>query len=155
VIASPAELATEAEAARAEFLEAVEGLTPAQRQAAKLVGEWGLSEIVAHLGYWAGLSTQALHEAEQGRAGELPHIDDEDERNAVVARVARETDMATVSRREEASFIAMLDRLRRADPAVLGVRIAGGQTIEHVVREDGIDHYHEHAAALRQLREGA
>jgi uncharacterized protein with NRDE domain len=149
VIASPAELTTEAEAARAEFLAAVSSLAPAQRDASKLVGDWGLREIVAHMGYWVGHSAEALHAAEQGRAHELPHIDDVDERNAVVARVARETDLATVVKREAAAFDAFIDRLRAADPEWLGMRIASGHTIEHLVQEDGIDHYREHAADLR------
>ena len=46
---SPADLAREAELARAEFLEVVAGLKPAQRDRAALVGEWGVREIVAHL----------------------------------------------------------------------------------------------------------
>jgi len=149
VIASPADLATEAEAARSEFLDAVRALTPAQRDASRLVGDWGLREIVAHMGYWVGNSAEALHAAEQGRAHELPHIDDVEERNAVVARVARETDLATVTKREAAAFEAFMDRLRRADPGWLGLQIASGHTIGHLVREDGIDHYRDHAADLR------
>jgi len=150
VIDSPADLVTQAEAARAEFLQAVSKLTPALRDASKLVGDWNLREIVAHLGYWVGSVGEALHAAEQERAHELPHIDDVDERNDVVARVARETDLATVTKREAAAFEAFIDRFRRADPAWLGLTIAGGQTIEHIVREDGIDHYREHAADLRK-----
>jgi uncharacterized protein with NRDE domain len=150
VIASPAGLAMEAEAARAEFLEAVSSLTPAQRDAPSLIGDWGLPEIVAHVGYWVGNSAEALHAAEQGRAHELPHIDDVEERNAVVARVAHETDLATVIKREAAAFEAFIDRLRAGDPEWLGMSIASGQTIEHIVKEDGIDHYREHAADLRK-----
>ena len=149
MIAAPAELATEAEAARGEFLDAVRALTPAQRDASRLVGDWGLREIVAHMGYWVGNTAQALHEAGQGRAYQLPHISDVDERNAVVARVARETDLATVTKREAAAFEAFIDRLRRADPEWLGLQIASGHTIGHLVQEDGVDHYREHAAELR------
>ena len=152
--ASPVDLAREAEVARAEFLQAVAGLAPAQREASRLVGEWGLREVVAHLGYWAGNTAQALHEAAQGRAEEVPGLPDVDERNAVVARVARETDIATVSKREEAAFNALLDRLRRADPDWLGLRIANGRTIGHLVQEDGIDHYRDHAADLRNAAGG-
>ncbi len=155
MIVSPADLVMEAEAARLEFLQAVSKLPPALRDAPKLVGDWGLREIVAHAGYWVGTVGEALHAAEQGRAAGLPHIDDVEERNAVVARVARETDLATVTNREVAAFEAFIDRLRRADPAWLGVRIASGHTIEHIVRKDGIDHYREHAADLRKVRGGA
>ena len=150
MISSPADLATAARAARTEFLDAVASLAPAQRNATRLVGDWGLREIVAHVGYWVGTVGEALHAAEQGRAEALPHIDDVDERNAVVARVARESDLATVTKREAAAFEAFIDRLGAGDPEWLGRRIASGQTIEHIVQEDGIDHYREHAADLRK-----
>ena len=150
MISSPADLATAARVARTEFLDAVASLTPAQRNASRLVGDWGLREIVAHMGYWVGTVGEALHAAEQGRAEALPHIDDVDERNAVVARVARESDLATVTKREAAAFEAFIDRLGAGDPEWLGRRIASGQTIEHIVQEDGIDHYRAHAADLRK-----
>jgi hypothetical protein len=157
VIASPVDLATEAEAARTEFLDAVRALTPAQRDTKRLVGEWSLREIVAHLGYWSGNVAEALHQAEQGRAHEFGVQDaGVDDRNSVVARVAGETDMATVRKREEAAFNALLDRLRRADPEWLDLSLADGETIGHLVQEDGVDHYRDHAADLRRAsgREG-
>jgi mycothiol maleylpyruvate isomerase-like protein len=148
---SPADLAHEAEVARAEFLEVVAGLKPAQRDAAELVGEWGVREIVAHLGYWSGNLAEALHHAEQGRAHEFGAEEMEvDDRNAVVARVARETDPRSVTAREEAAFSALMDRLRRADPDWLALTLADGETIGHLVQEDGIDHYREHAADVRK-----
>ena len=152
---SATDVAQEAEAARGEFLDAVGALTPAQRAAKRLVGEWGLREIVAHLGYWSGHVAEALHHAEQGRAHEFGVQDAEvDDRNAVVARVAGETDMATVTKREEAAFNALLDRLRQADPAWLERTLASGETLGHLAREDGVDHYRDHAADLRSVAGG-
>jgi hypothetical protein len=156
VSASPADLALEAEAARGEFLDAERALAPAQRDANRLVGEWGLREIIAHLGYWSGNVAEALHHAEQGRAHEFGAAEaEEDDRNEVVARVARETDLPTVSKREEAAFIALLDRLRRADPEWLALSLADGETMRHLVQEDGVDHYRDHAADLRKASGGA
>ena len=155
MIATPADLATAAEAARTEFLDAVRSLTPTQREANHLVGAWGLREVTAHLGYWSGNVAEALHHAEQGRAIEFGADEAEvDDRNEVVARVARETDMPTVTKREEAAFTALLDRLRRADPEWLALQLADGETIGHLVREDGVDHYRDHAADLRKASGG-
>ena len=151
--ATPEDLVTASQEARSEFLQALADVPSEQRDASEVVGEWSLREIVAHLGYWVGNVGEALHAAEQGRAEELPHIDDVEERNEVVARVAREADLATATKREAAAFDAFLDRLRRADPAWLAMRIAGGHSIEHLVQEDGIDHYREHAADLRKASE--
>lgn len=143
-------------AARQEFRKALQDVEPALLTAPGLVGEWSAREVVAHLGYWAGHAAEALHHAEQGRAeafgeGEL----DVDARNAVVARVAAETDLATVSQREEAAFDALVARLRRADPDWLDQRVAYGDTLEHVIRDDGADHYREHTADLRAWFTGA
>ncbi|TMB81280.1 MAG: hypothetical protein E6J39_11105 [Chloroflexi bacterium] len=152
---SPADLAREAELARAEFLEVVAGLKAAQRDRAALVGEWGVREIVAHLGYWSGNAAEALHHAEQGRAHEFGADEMEVEsRNAVVARVARETDPRTVTTRAEAAFNALTDRLRRADPDWLALTLGDGETLGHLVQEDGIDHYREHADDVRKAAAG-
>ena len=151
----PAALVAELESARAEFAGVVGGLRREQLEASRLVGEWGVHEIIAHLGYWAGNAAEALHQAEIGAAHGFGVDDAEvEERNAVVARVARETDLATVRAREAAAFAALLDRVRRADPNWLDETTSTGETVGALVREDGIDHYREHAADLRIATEG-
>ena len=93
-------LADDMVAARQEFLDAVADIDPALLTSPGLVGVWSARELVAHMGYWAGHAAEAVHHAEQGRLDEFevdaPSVD---ERNAVVARVAGETDMATVRSR--------------------------------------------------------
>ena len=74
---------------------------------------------------------------------------DVDERNAVVARVAAQTDLATVRQREQAAYEALLTALERADPTWLDERVAYGDSLEDVIRDDGADHYREHAADVR------
>jgi hypothetical protein len=143
-------LARELVDARAAFTQALADVDPGLLLTPGLVGDWSARELLAHVGYWAGHAAEALHQAElnaseQFGADEL----DVDERNAVVARVARETDMRTVRQREEAAFDALLARLQRADPAWLEERTAYGDTLEQVVRDDGIDHYREHVSDLR------
>ena len=46
-----------------------------------------------------------------------------------------ETDMPTVTKREEAAFTALVDRLRRADPEWLALQLADGDTIGHLVQD--------------------
>jgi hypothetical protein len=131
--------------ARRDFLAALERADP--RSA--LVGDWTARELVAHLGYWVGHAAEAIHAVEQGRAPE-GEIDDRevDERNATVARVARQTDLATVRRREAASVEALVERLRAIDPAILETRTADDETLEDAIRVDGPDHYREHLDQL-------
>jgi hypothetical protein len=142
--------------ARQAFNEALADVDPALLTAPGLVGEWSARELIAHLAYWAGHAAEALHQAEQGRVGDFGEDEmDVDARNAVVARVARETDLATVRQREEAAFDALLSRLKRAEPTWLEERVSYGDTLEYVVRDDGADHYREHTADLRSWFTGA
>ncbi len=146
----PDALAAELVDARDEFMAALADIDPALLKTPGLAGQWSARELVAHLGYWTGHAAEALHLAEEDRADEFGESDmNVEERNAVVARVALETDLATVRKREAAAFRALLDTLRAADPERFGDRVAYGDTIEQVVRDDGPDHYREHALDIR------
>ena len=116
----------ELSAARDEFVAALDQADPALLTAPGLAGEWSARELIAHLGYWAGHAAEALHHAEQGRTADFGEDEmDVDERNALVTA------------------------LQRADPAWLDERVAYGDSLEQVIRDDGADHYREHAADLR------
>lgn len=141
-----ADLAT----ARAEFMRALDDVDPALATAPGLVGEWSARELVAHLGYWCGHATEALHLVTQGRLAEFVDPDfDVDARNATVARVARETGYATVRAREEASYAALLDLVRRLSPEILDEVAPYGATIEQILLDNGSEHYREHTGHLR------
>ncbi len=150
----PEALAADLVAARDEFRAEFATLDVAQLNTRSLVGEWGVRELIAHLAYWAGHAAEALHLAAQGRADEFGEAGlDVEERNAVVARVARESDLATASAREEAAFGALVARVRSMDPAWLEEPVGYGDTVEQVIRDDGADHYRGHAAELRALKD--
>lgn len=143
--------------ARAELLAAADALDPAQQRAPQLVGDRSLGQVFAHLGYWAGWATQAIHEAEQGRLAQ--HDDpemDEDERNNTVDRIAAQTDLDTIRAREAASVEALAERLRGLDPTLLDALWANGKdTLESLIDESGGSHYRDHAAELRRVAEGS
>jgi hypothetical protein len=137
-------------AARDEFQAALAAVEPSLLLAPGLVGEWSARELIAHIGYWTGHAAEALHQAEQGRLDQFGDDEhDVDERNAIVARVAAQTDLATVRQREEAAFEAMLTRLQRVDPATLDDKVSYGDTLERVIQDDGPEHYREHTLDLR------
>lgn len=143
-------LVDELESARAEFVAALADVEPDLLTAPGLVGDWSARELIAHLGYWTGHAAEALHSAEQGRLAEFGEDElDVDQRNEVVARVAAETDLATVRKREQAAYEAMLTRLQRVDPAKLGDEVSYGDSLERVIQDDGAEHYREHALDLR------
>jgi SHS2 domain-containing protein len=142
--------------ARGEFMVALADVEPSLLTTPGLVGHWSARELIAHLGYWTGHAAEALHQAELDRTadfGEDEH--DVDERNAIVARVAAETDLATVQQREELAFQALVTRLERADPAWLDEKVSYGDTLERVIRDDGSEHYREHTLDLRAWFTGA
>ena len=68
-----------------------------------------------------------------------------------MARIARDTDLATVRRREAAAVEALVERLTALDPTLLAERLPDGATLEDGIREDGASHYREHAAGLRSV----
>lgn len=144
------QLVTELRQARDEFQAALSDMDPRLLTAPGLTGEWSARELIAHIGYWAGHAAEALHHAEQGRTEEFGADEmDVDERNAVVARVAAQTELATVRQREQAAFEALVTAVERADPAWLDERVAYGDSLEQVIRDDGADHYREHTAEIR------
>jgi hypothetical protein len=146
------ELADALRRERAGLMEALDSIAPDSLTTPGLVGEWSARELIAHLGYWTGHAIEVIHRFEGGRIEE----DDlggqtVDEVNATVARIARETPLATVRKREEASVEALIERLASLDPALLPQRLPDGATLEAGIREDASDHYHEHAEALRAI----
>jgi CheY-like chemotaxis protein len=142
-------------AARAAFFMALDRVDPASLTTPGLVGEWSAREVIAHLGYWAGRAVEVIHAVEDGRIEEVG-IDDPpvEEVNATVARVARETPLGTVRTREAASVEALLERLRRMDPSLLDLELPDGLTVEASIREDGPDHYRQHADELQGSFDG-
>ena len=143
------------EAARGDLHALVDRLDPRSMTTPGLVGDWSGHELLAHVGYWAGHAVDVIRAVEDGRADEVgagePPVD---EVNATVARIARETDLATVRKREAGSVAALIDALRRLDGGLLPAPLPDGTSLEGGIREDGSDHYREHADALREALEG-
>lgn len=143
-------LATDLVEAREAFNQALADMDPALLTTPGLVGVWSARELVAHMGYWAGHAAEAIHLAEQERLDEFEaDVPSVDERNEVVARVAAETDMKTVQNREELAFEAFRTRILTVDPEWLEERDADGDTLEEIIKYDGVDHFREHTSDIR------
>jgi Mycothiol maleylpyruvate isomerase N-terminal domain len=149
------QLIADLERERARLLAAVAAISPASMTTPGLIGEWSAREMIAHLGYWAGHAAEVIHAVEDGRGDEIgqgePSVD---EVNETVARVARQADIGAVRKREAASFEALVERLRELDVTILAERLPSGATLEEAVREDGPDHYREHAKELEAMTTG-
>lgn len=140
---------------RERLYAAVDLIAPSSMTTPGLIGEWSAREMIAHLGYWAGHAAELIHAVREGRGDEVgegePPVD---EVNATVARVARQTDLGAVRKREAASVEALVERLRELDDAILSERLPSGWTLEEAIREDGPDHYREHAEELESITGG-
>jgi hypothetical protein len=138
---------------RARLFEVLEAVAPESMTTPGLVGEWSARELIAHLGYWAGNATEAIQTAEQGPNEPMDDAEERtvDEINETIARVARQTDLAAVRRREAASFEALVDRVATLDPALLSFELPDGDTLEDAIRVDGDEHYAKHADELHRL----
>lgn len=142
--------------ARDEFMAALGDIDPALRTTPGLVGEWSARELLAHVGYWTGHAAESLYRAEQGELHEFGKDElSVDDRNAVVSRVAAETDYATVASREAAAFEQFATRLATVDPEFLGEVNADGDSLEEIIAFDGADHYKEHLLDVRAWFDGA
>jgi hypothetical protein len=141
-------------AARDDLLEGLSAVRPESMTTPGLIGSWSARELIAHLGYWAGHAAEVIHAVEEGRADEVgvgePSVD---EVNETVARIASQTDLATVRKREAASVEALIERVKALDPSLLAVRLPDGATLEQGIREDGPIHYREHLDDLRAALE--
>ena len=136
--------------AREALLGELAAVSPESMTTPGLLGEWSARELIAHLGYWAGHAVEIIHAAEEDRLEELgaddPAVDDV---NETVARVARDTDLATVRKREAASVEVLVERLRAVDPSLLPQRLPDGASLAEGISEDGAAHYRQHADELR------
>jgi hypothetical protein len=147
-VTTPAELAGELREARDAFYAELDRVEPASLTTPGLAGEWSARELIAHLGYWAGHAVETIHAVEQGHVeADEPSVD---EVNATVARVARDTPLETVRKREAASVDALIERLTQVDPELLATVLPEGDTLLEATREDGASHYREHAEDLRR-----
>ena len=142
-----AALASDLRRERDRLFEVLSRVPPQSMTTPGLVGDWSAAEVIAHLGYWTGHAVETIHAVEQGRVE--PDEPDTDAVNQTVARVARSTDLATVRRREAASFDVLVERLGTLDPALLSVELPEGDTLLEAVTADGPSHYRQHADALR------
>ena len=137
-------------AAREAFSAALSEVDPALLDAPGLVGDWNARQLVAHLSHWNAWASTCLRAAgADGLGGIVTGEWDVDAQNAEVASRALLRSFREVRDEEAASFDEFAALLGGLDPALLERPAPWGGTVEAIVRENGPDHYAEHAAHLR------
>lgn len=143
-------LRDELQSAHAEFTAALASVEPALLTAPGLVGEWSGRELLGHLALWSEHAVEALEHAAAGRLHEFgDEAMDVDAINAVQAARDAEAEISVVVAREQAAYERLTAAMDRAEPAWLEERAAYGDTLAEILRDDGSDHYREHAADIR------
>lgn len=149
-VADARRLLAELHEARDSFSAALEAADPALLDVPGLVGAWNARQLVAHLAHWADWASTCLEAATRddlaGLAGDGWDVDAQ---NAEVAARASERSFDAVRDDEATAFERFAERLSALDPSLLDHEAPWGGTIEDIVRENGPDHYAEHAAHLR------
>jgi uncharacterized protein DUF1706 len=141
----------ETDEAFAELHQAIEGLSDEAMSRAWL-GHWGVREILIHISGWHRAMIPALGRIAQGEPPYAPGTyDDFDAWNARF--VAEKTGV------KAGDVLAELDASHRqfvaAAAAVPDARFAAAGDVRSLVDGSGAGHYREHAAQIRQWREGA
>lgn len=145
-----AALLADADAARDEASAALGDADPTLLTAPGLIGEWSARELVAHLAHWDDWASTCLDAASRGTLAELASDSwDVDAQNAAVAEQVASLPMSAVRDGEAQSYQRFVDRLSALHPSLLDLAAPWGGTVETIVRENGPDHYAEHAAHLR------
>ncbi len=138
------------DAARDDFLDALEAVDADLITVPGVMEEWSVRDLVVHVAAWAEHAAAALELASTGRGAEFAYsTEDTDAMNARLLTDARATAPAEALAREQAAFDALRARVVALDPALLDLRLGNGDRVEDVIRYDGPDHYGEHAEHLR------
>ena len=146
----PEELLAALDAARVDFLDALGDVDEDLATVPGVIEDWSVRDLVMHIAFWADHASGALDLASSGRGDEFAYSGDQtDAMNARVLADGRSVSPADALEREETAFEGLRGRVAALDPALLGLRLGNGDTVESVIGYDGPEHYAEHTAHLR------
>jgi hypothetical protein len=140
----------EADEAYRELRESISGLDEGQSHAVWL-GSWGVKEILTHISAWDREMVPAFSRIERG---EPPYpagaYDDFDAWNARFVEAGKDASRAEILVDLEASHRGLL-----AAAGALGEEhFAVGAPARELIEATGAQHYREHAAQIREWRDG-
>jgi hypothetical protein len=149
-VADRESLLADLDAAHEAFLDALSEVDADLVTTPGVMDDWSVRDIVVHVAAWSEHGAGALEAAASGRGSEFDYsTDDTDAMNVRILADARSTAPSAALEREAGSFAAFRDAIAALDPALLGVALGNGDTVEKVIRYDGPDHYAEHTGHLR------
>lgn len=138
------------DASRRAFHDALEAVDADLVTVPGVMEDWSVRDIVVHVAAWCAHGTEALELAAAGHGDDFAYSTaDTDAMNVRILDEARRTSPSAALAREEAAFTAFRERVAALQPALMGMRLGNGDTVEEVIGYDGPDHYDEHTQHLR------
>jgi len=151
------ELLEELKSARAELLEALEGLTPEQMMRPGVVGFWSVKDMLSHLVAWESELVTALNQAQNKKIPSILRIEDIDEWNEEQyhANARRLLDAALADfEGVHWMLLKMVDEYNERD-LTDNRRYSWmeGESLGYLVEDSAVIHERDHAADIRAWRE--
>ncbi len=145
------ELLKTLDAGFADLLASFEGLSD-EAMTKLWFGDWGVKDILAHIAGWHREMAQALDRMARGERPVPEGVDysDPDVWNARFAAAQRLSPVAEVVDELKASKEAFAAAARRLPED----RFEEGRAAHRILHTSAIDHYREHAPAIREWRQG-
>jgi hypothetical protein len=141
---------------RTDFLAALADVDPVLRTTPGLVDAWSARDLVVHVAFWSDHAADALALAAGGRGAEFAY--DASQTDALNDRVfveGRQLSMDEAVAREQAAYSRFREALAGITDGLLALRLGNGDTVEEVIRYDGVDHFVEHTGQVRAWFSGA
>ena len=143
-------LLADLDAARDAFHEVLANVDAELATVPGVMEDWSVHDLVFHLAVWCEHGAEALALATGGHGDEFAYATgDTDAMNQRFLAEGRSVSPADALRREESAFGAFRAAVQTLDPALLGLKLGNGDTVEEVIVYDGPEHYAEHTEHLR------
>lgn len=152
------ELIAEVRQARADMMEALEGLPADAMLRPGVIGMWSIKDILAHLSIWQSELITALDQLDNPtRVPHVAEIEDIDEFNAEQYRVNVRRPLDVVIEDFEGVHKHLIKTIEELDEKILndGRRFPWmeGEPLWYLIAENGYWHEQEHAEEIRAWRE--
>lgn len=152
------ELLNELAAARLELVEAIAGLTPDDMMITGVVGLWSVKDILAHLAAWESEVVTALNQVQNKRMPSILRIDDIDEWNDEQYHINIRRPLEVIQADFEGVHRMLVRMIQDFDDrSLLDNRRypwMEGEPLWYLIEENVTLHEREHAASIRDWREG-
>jgi hypothetical protein len=142
---------------RAEWEEAIAGLSDVQIEQPILPGGWSVKIVLAHLAWWERRLATIFATLRAGKPAQGPEFEkfEVDDVNNRVAAESRGRALTVVRGEEAAAFADLLVQIEDSSPQELFVvehfSWNGGVSLATRVEWDTYGHYEEHLADIRKL----